>query len=275
MKILIIGAKGMLGQELVRAFSDQEAVAWDREEIDISEEQNVKQKVEDERPDIVINSAAYNDVDGAENSTDLANQINGRAVGYLANACQRLAIPLVHYSTDYVFEGANKEGYDENARPNPINAYGRSKYLGEEELRKKTDKFYLIRLSRLFGHSGAGKKSFPELMIALSEKRDEIEVVDEEVACPTYAWDLARLTRQIIDKQLPYGVYHGANSGHCTWYEFAEETFKINGKNVRLIPVPGARFPRPAPRPRYSALLNTKLPPQRDWQSALKEFFLK
>ncbi len=288
-KILVIGAKGMLGQALCAAFAKDNAVLpWDKEELDITDPKAISYQLKAVVPDVLINSAAYTDVDGAESNVELANTINGHAVGNIASVCKELDIPLVHFSTEYVFDGEKKAGYREDDIPNPISAYGRSKFLGEQELQKNTDKFYLIRLSRLFGETtpspppsparGEGvnyrKKSFVELMLALAKTKTEIEVVDEEVSSPTYARDLAAATREIIEKKLPFGIYHRTNGGSCTWYEFAGEIFKITGKNVKINPVPASRFPRAAKRPKYAVLLNTKLPAMRDWKKALREFLI-
>lgn len=276
MKVLIIGAKGMLGQELARVFSPgNEVIAWDREEIDITREEVVSSKLSGLRPGLVINAAAYNNVDAAEADEQTANAVNGRAVGYLARACKTIGTVLVHYSTDYVFNGRQRAGYDETAQPHPISKYGASKYLGEQELRRYAEKFYLMRLSKLFGKeaaSGAGKKSFVALMLELSETRDTLDVVDEELSSPTYAPDLAARTREIVMGGLPFGIYHCTNAGAVTWYGFAKTIFEIAGRNVKLNPVPASRFPRPAQRPQYGVLLNTKLPPARPWQEALRDF---
>jgi len=275
MKILIIGAKGMLGQELVQVFNDHEVLAWDREECDIANQEEIGQKVREAKPDVIINAAAYNNVDKAEEEKDVADKLNGYAVGYLAAAAKELDIPMVHYSTEYVFRGDNKDGYKESDRPDPISAYGASKYLGELELAKNTDKYYLIRLSRLFGKMGAGenvKRSFVDTMVELAKTKDELDIVDEEVSSPTYALDLARLTRHILEGDYEYGIYHGANRGACTWYGLAQDIFKIIEKDIKLNPVPASKFPRPAKRPQFAILLNTKLPEARTWQEALWEY---
>ncbi|MDP3741215.1 MAG: dTDP-4-dehydrorhamnose reductase [bacterium] len=283
MKILIIGAKGMLGTQLVRVFSkDNEVVAWDREEIDITKNAECRMQILELKPGLLINAAAYNDVDGAEKKPDTANAINGHAVGQLAAVAANLDIPIVHFTTDYVFDGEKQQGYFESDKPNPISTYAQSKLLGEQELQKNTDKFYLIRLSRLFGSSplsplpdGEGnqrKKSFVSLMLELAKAKKEIEVVDEELSSPTYAPDLAERTKYIFENKLPFGIYHATNSGACTWYGLAREIFKIVGIDVKLVPVPASLFARPAKRPKYSILLNTKLPQMRSWQEALKEY---
>jgi len=275
MKVLIIGAKGMLGQELVKVFHDHEVLAWDREDCDITKKDEVQNKIQQAAPDLVINSAAYNDVDGAERNKDLADRINGYAPGYIAEAADKAGARLVHYSTDYVFRGDRKQGYKEDAMPDPISVYGLSKYLGELETVKFTKKYYLIRLSRLFGKPGIGedaKKSFVDKMLELAKTRDKLDVINEEVSCPTYAPDLAKRTREIVEGDYDFGIYHGANKGACTWYEFCQNIFKIKEISVKLNPVPGSKFPRPAKRPAYSILLNTKLPEARTWQEALWQY---
>lgn len=275
MKILIIGAKGMLGQELTQVFHDHEVLAWDREDCDITDKEGIQAKIREQKPDVVINAAAYNNVDKAEEEKDIADKLNGYAVGYLAEVAKEIDAAMVQYSTEYVFDGENKDGYKEDDRPNPISVYGTSKYLGELELAKFTDKYFLIRLSRLFGKMGAGenvKRSFVDTMVELSKTKDELDVVDEEVSSPTYAPDLARLTRNILEGDYEYGIYHGANRDSCTWYGFAQDIFKILEKNIKLNPVAGSKFPRPAKRPAYAVLLNTKLPEARTWQEALWEY---
>lgn len=275
MKILIIGSKGMLGQDLAEVFSVQELILWDKDEIDITDEDLAFKKIKEEKPDVIINSAAYNDVDGCEDSFELAKKVNGYAVGYLAKAAKEIGAVLIHYSTDYVFKGDKKEGYKEDDRPNPQSKYAESKYLGEQELQKNTDKYYLIRTSRLFGKPAiavGAKKSFVDKMLELSKNHDKLEVVDEEYSNPTYTPDLARQTKYIVENKLLFGIYHAVNEGACTWYEFAKEIFKIKNIDVKLVPVGSDKFPRLAKRPNYSSLINTKLPKLRSWQEALRDY---
>lgn len=273
MKILIIGAKGMLGQALCEAFAPSHAVlAWDREEIDITDLGIYRNNLFAARPDLIINAAAYTDVDGAEANPEIANAINGAAVGNLAALAKQLGSHIIHYSTEYVFDGTKQEGYREDDVPNPISVYGQSKLLGEQELMKNADKYYLIRLSRLFGRSGGGKKSFVEKILELAQSKSEIEVIDEEVSCPTYAKDLAEATVALLESGQGSGIYHLPNTGACTWYQFADEVFKLSKKDVKLKPVPGAKFARAAKRPAYAELLNTKFITLRPWAEALDEF---
>lgn len=278
MKVLIIGAKGMLGQELVHTFSDMQVIAWDRDTIDITQKDDVWKKIKEVQPNILINAAAYNAVDKAEKEWKRANMVNGYAVGYLAQITAQLDIPIVHYSSDYVFYGDKKEGYIETDQPNPQGKYAQSKYLGEKELQNNTSKYYIIRLSRLFGkpaQSKDAKKSFVDIILELARNKDVIKAIDEEVSSPTYSSDLAALTKRIILDNYPFGVYHGANEGSCTWYGFAKEIFVIKGIDKEIVPVGVGEFPRKAPRPSFSILLNTKLPKQRQWEQALKEYLEK
>ena len=288
-KVLIIGEKGMLGQELVRVFSapsprraqqgGYEVIAWDRDEIDITNEVQVKEKVGALAPQIIINAAAYNAVDKAEDPAEfeLAKKLNGLAPGYLARIARDLSAVFVHFSTDYVFNGEKKEGYFENDEPSPISNYGFSKLMGEREVEKIGGQYFIIRLQKLFGSPASvvgAKKSFFETMLALAQTKKELEVVDEELANFTYAPDLAQRTKYLIENDSPSGIYHITNeSNPVTWFGAVKVLFEAAGiKDVKLIPVTADKFPRPAKRPRYSILLNTKLPPLRPWSEALKEF---
>lgn len=296
MKVLIIGAKGMLGQELVREFGGNgyEVISWDKEEIDITKKDLVLEKIKSARPEIIINAAAYNAVDKIEEEEkNFADQANGYAVGNLSEAAQAINGLLVHYGTDYVFDGKEIDGYKEDATPNPQSIYANSKWIGEQILTHKNFqfpisnfqtnpkskipnlKYYLIRTSRLFGKPAkteGAKKSFVDVMLKCAEEKDCLELVDEELSSPTYVLDLAKRTREIIEWKKPFNIYHVTNAGGCTWYGWAKKIFELSGKSVKLIPVGADRFPRPAKRPKYSLLLNTKLPPMRSWEEALAEY---
>lgn len=276
MKVLILGSHGMLGQELVKVFSNNEVIAWDREDLDITDQMQVFQKIVELRPDIILNSAAYNAVDKAEEEKDLTFAVNADAVKYLAQVSNEIGAIFVHYGTDYVFEGIERGGYKEGDAKNPQSIYAQSKAKGEEYLREIGGKYYLIRLSRLFGKPGIGdgsKKSFVDMILNLAKEKKELEVINEELSSPTYAPDLAKITKELIDQKHPFGIYHGANSGACTWYELAGEALKLKNISCKMIPVPASRFQRSAVRPKYSVLLNTKLTPARSWQEALKNYF--
>lgn len=286
MKIIILGARGNLGSQLVKVFSANkkyEVIAWDKEEIDICDRELVFKKVDDIKPDIIINAAAYNAVDKCEESEAefaLAKKINAEAVGYLVEASLETNAVLIHYSSDYVFAGDKKEGYKEDDEPKPINKYGETKLAGEEEIIKKSGqglKYYLIRPSKLFGpkaENESAKPSFFDLMLASAKKKKELEVVNEEVSCFTYTPDLARATKKLLESDKGYGIYHITNVGRATWYEAAVELFKITGKKIKINPVKGDKFPRPAKRPAYSVLVNTKFDMQRSWEDALREYLV-
>ncbi|MCX6762512.1 MAG: dTDP-4-dehydrorhamnose reductase [Candidatus Moranbacteria bacterium] len=279
-RILIIGSHGMLGQDLVRVFdADQswEVFAYDRDQVDIISEDSLRRKIEEVDPSAVINATGYNAVDKCEADEiefELAKKINGYGPGILAKICKEKNIPMVHYVSDYVFDGEKGE-YAESDKPSPISNYGRSKFLGEEEIQKNTDKFYLIRTSKLFGKPGfspMSKKSFFDTMIALAKDNSVLKIVDEEKSCFTYTPDLALETKKMIEEKIPFGIYHVVNEGACTWYEAACELFKLARIDVEVIPVSSSEFPRPAKRPNSSVLLNTKLKPLRNYKEALREY---
>ncbi|MFA6047602.1 MAG: dTDP-4-dehydrorhamnose reductase [Parcubacteria group bacterium] len=302
-KILILGAKGMLGQELVKTFrkdSDYKVIGWDREDIDIASEKEVSKKIGIIKPSIIINAAAYNAVDKCEEDKkefELAKKINGLAPGYLAKVAKKLKATLVHYSTDYVFNGQPEinepqgcthvcatcslhggepeVGFCEDDKPDPINKYAETKLLGEKEVQKNLKNYYIIRLSWLFGKpaiSKNAKRSFFDIMLELGGKNKEVRAVDDETGQFTYAPDLVIKTKEIIDSKKPFGIYHVTNSDPCSWYEAAIELYKQAGLKTKVIPVTGDAFPRPAKRPFYSVLVNTKLNPMRSYKEALKEY---
>jgi dTDP-4-dehydrorhamnose reductase len=274
-KILILGSKGMLGGQFVKLFSSA-AVGWDKEECDVLNAEDLKEKIGRLKPSVVINCVAFNDVDGAEGKPDLAFKLNTEAVGLLANICKNLDIPLIHFSTNYVFSG-KKGSYGEADEPNPESIYGKTKHQGEIELINNTEKYYLIRTSVLFGLKGesqVSKKSFVELMLDLSQKNETVKAVDDEVNSLTYVVDLARGVEVLLREKKPFGIYHIINEGQASWYDFAKEIFEINKKQINLIPVPASEFSRKAKRPSKSVLVNSKLPPLRPWQEALNEFLI-
>ncbi|MBI2485289.1 dTDP-4-dehydrorhamnose reductase [Candidatus Uhrbacteria bacterium] len=275
MKTLILGAKGMLGQELVKAFADHELTAWDREECDVLTPVS-EEKIRSLAPDLIVNAVAYNDVDRAEEEgKELAYKLNAEAPGNLARIARELNTTFVHYGTDFVFDG-EKGSYSEEDEPHPISVYGASKLKGEQAVLASGARAYVIRLARLFGKpavSEGGKKSFVDLMLDLASKKDHLNLVDDEIASPTYALDLARATREIVEKYPP-GLYHAANSGKCSWYEFAKEIFRLKDMVIDISPVSGKMFPRAASRPHDASLVSIKLPLQRLWQEALNEYLL-
>lgn len=274
MKILIIGSKGMLGHELVEVFkTSHELTLWDRNEIDIADKDDVNEKITELNPDIVINAAAYTAVDDAETNNEIAYKVNGYAVGYLSGVCKEINALLVHFSTDYVFDGQNKDGYAEDHHAaGALNEYGKSKLLGEKMISDVSPRYYLIRTAWLFGKSG---KNFIETMLRLAAEGKDLKVVNDQIGSPTYAKDLAKKVRELIESKRPYGIYHITNSGVCSWYDFAKEIFDIAGLKPVINPVKSEEFRTPAKRPNFSVLLNTKLPKMRPWQEALRDYLIE
>lgn len=278
MKILILGAKGTLGQALIQEFNDfnYQVTAWDREEADLTDA-STKEKILNLKPEIIINATGYNAVDKCEvdnQEKELAFKINAEVPEMLAQTAKELNAIFVNYSSDNVFFGDKESGYREDDLPNPINVYGKSKFEGEKLVQAVGGKYYIIRPSRIFGIPGISamsKKTFIDIMID-KKNETEIKLVHEEKSSPTYAPDLAKFTRELVESNKPFGIYHGANQGACTWYEWAAEIFKIVGFSPKLTPVPRSGFPRPSKCPMFSELLNTKTPLQRSWQDALREY---
>jgi dTDP-4-dehydrorhamnose reductase len=273
---LILGAKGTLGGQLLKLYP--EATAWDREDVDVLDFPSLRAKVADlpDPPDAIVNCVAFNDVDGAEDHPDRAFALNGDFVGTLAAYARELGLPLVHYSTNYVFDGVQGE-YIETDAPSPLSVYGRSKLRGEQLLLAAGGHGCVLRTAVIFGPKGASdlsKKSFVDIMLDLSAKRDTIQAVSDEINSVTYAPDLAAATRDVLERMPAPGIYHTVNSGAASWFDFAREIFRIAGRPVTVLPVASTHFPRKAQRPPKAVLLSTKLPPMRPWTAALADFLL-
>jgi len=253
-----------------------EATGWDREDIDVLDYPSLRAKIGSLgfTPDAIVNCVAFNDVDGAEDHPDRAFALNADFVGELAGYAKDIGVPLVHYSTNYVFDGVRGE-YTEADPPAPLSVYGRSKLRGEQLAAASGSWCYIVRTAVIFGPKGASdlsKKSFVDLMLDLAAKRDALQVVSDEINSLTYASDLAAGTHGLLGALPPPGIYHLANSGGASWFDFAQEIFRIAGKNTTVLPVPSSHFRRKATRPPRAILLNTKLPPLRPWKAALAEF---
>ena len=258
-KTVILGASGMLGSDLSGVFPD--ASKFTHHDLDITNKQQVLKTIEAISPDVVINAAAYTNVDECEDEQNLALEVNGHAPGYMAQACSGIGAILVHFSTDYVFDGSKKE-YVESDTTNPINVYGQSKLMGEQEIIKNMDNYRIIRTSWLFGVHG---RNFVEAMLRLSEEMDAVKVVNDQFGKPTFTADLARKTSEIIG--LSPGIYHITNDGVCSWYEFASAIID------NVVPCSSDEFLKKAKRPEYSVLVNTKTTPMRHWKEALVDYF--
>ena len=267
MKVLVLGANGLLGHDLVSVFRNEELVSWTRKELDITKRNDVISKIKELKPDVVINAAAYTDVDGAESNRDLNLSVNAYAVGYIAEACRLAGASLLHISSDYVFDG-NQSGYTEYDRTSPINEHGRAKALAEELIKKKMEKYFIVRTSWLFGRHG---KNFVDTILRLAKERDSLAVVNDQVGCPSYSRDVAVKIKEIV-MGYDFGIYHITNSGSCSWFEFASKIVELAGLKTPVTPITSAELSRPAKRPKCSILINTKLEPLRDWVSSLKDY---
>lgn len=258
-RILILGAYGMLGNALQNIFPEAILKGHD---LDITDETVINRFIEDLNPSNVINAAGYTNVDGCEENQELAFAANGESLQYISFACNEVKANLIHYSTDYIFDGTKKE-YVETDIPNPINVYGKSKLLGEKNIIKNMENYRIIRTSGLFGEHG---KNFVDTILTLSAQLPEVKVVNDQTTKQTYTIDLAEKTLEIIS--LNPGVYHCTNDGSCTWYEFACDCIS------NAAPCTTAEFPRKAKRPQYSVLTNTKTTQLRHWKLALNEYLM-
>jgi len=269
--ILVVGSRGMLGHDLMQVLTG-DVRGVDIEEIDITSFESTRRVLLTLKPEVVVNAAAYTDVDGCETKRELAMQVNGEGVAHLALAAREIGAKLVHVSTDYVFDGSKKGPYDEWDCTNPINIYGVSKLMGERFVSTLTNRFQIVRTSWLYGSNG---RNFVETIIKLLSERESIEVVDDQTGCPTYTYDVARKLREVVGKG--YGIYHITNTGNCSWYDFALAIALKMGLKKQITPVSSERFRRPAKRPANSVLGNTILRLEsigepRHWKDALGEY---
>lgn len=269
--ILVVGCKGMLGQELMGVFGSS-ARGVDVEEIDITDLSSVQRVLVTLKPTVVVNAAAYTDVDGCQAHAEQAMQVNGEGVAHLAMVSKEIGAKLVQVSTDYIFDGKKGSPYLEDDLCAPLSVYGESKLAGEMNTWFNPDHL-IVRTQWLYGHAG---KNFVETMLRLAGERDELTVVDDQVGSPTWTRDLALAIKALIEKGCS-GTYHAANAGFVSWNGFAKEIFRLAGLDVTVKPMTTAELDRPAPRPLYSTLDCTKLAhdtgftPQ-PWQEALKRY---
>jgi dTDP-4-dehydrorhamnose reductase len=271
----------MLGSDLMKAFSPvHEVVGLDLKDMDITQIEQCRAKVKDIRPDVLINAAAFTRVDDCETHEKEACLVNGYGAGNLAEVAAAAGAVLVHYSTDYIFDGQKNGAYLEEDLPNPKSVYGKSKLLGENLVRQNCEHHLILRISWLFGQNGA---NFIRTIIGAARKGGPLRVVNDQTGSPTYSKDVAAHTLKMVSAGCR-STYHLTNSGSCTWFELASEALvwaKIEG--ISITPVPSSEFPRPAPRPANSVLANTRLakegfPIMRPWQDAAKDYideFLK
>ncbi|MEV4108180.1 dTDP-4-dehydrorhamnose reductase [Nonomuraea sp. NPDC049695] len=267
MRWLITGAGGMLAADVLHrtALTGEPVLAFGRSELDLRDRRAVRDFVSAYRPRVVINCAAWTAVDDAEIHEAEALAVNGHAVRWLAEACDVAGARLLHVSTDYVFDGAARVPYREDAPPGPVNAYGRTKLAGERAALEHGH--YVVRTAWMYGASGT---NFVRTMIRLAGERPAIDVVDDQRGQPTWTVDLADYLVRLAQSDLPPGVYHGTSAGETTWCGFAKEIFTLLGDDPeRVRPVPTTAYPRPARRPANSVLAHTRWEPIRHWRTAL------
>jgi len=277
-RILVIGAKGMLGRELMdilhSSFSKDEVIGWDIEEIDVQKEDESVMKIEALRPEVVIHIAAYTDVDGCELNPEKAFAVNAEGTRHIALAASKCRAKMVYLSTDYVFDGEKREPYLESDPPRPLNVYGHSKLKGEQYVQQWVEDSLIIRTQWLYGPFG---KNFVASILQQAREKEVLSIVDDQAGSPTYTGDLARAVCKLFQLDVR-GIFHVANSDFCTWYTFGQAILKLSGVNrVKVLPISSRELCRPAARPSYSVLNCQKLKKEtgltmRPWSEALKDY---
>ena len=272
-KLLITGYKGQLATELAQLLAGKyEIIGTDRDELDITDRDSTIRLVKEISPSVVINAAAYNDVDKAESQKELVFLINAKGPENIATACEEVKAKFVHLSSDYVFDGKKRTPYIESDITNPLNVYGKSKVEAEKLVSNSCSRHFLLRTAWLYGAFG---NNFLKTMLKLSQEKDEVGVVNDQMGTPTYSLDLARTIAHIIETD-DYGLYHATNAGECSWYDFAKEIFRVAGKKTQVYPIDTPQSQREALRPAYSVMENRRLEKEhgyfmRSWEEALGE----
>ncbi|MBN2655277.1 MAG: dTDP-4-dehydrorhamnose reductase [Nitrospirae bacterium] len=279
MKIIITGAAGQLGTELQHtAPSEFEVAALTREHLDIIDNAQIDDAIVMHKPNIIINTAAYVKVDIAEDEPEAAFKLNAIAVRNLALRCQEKGIILLHVSTDYVFDGAKEpEPYLECDRPNPLSTYGVSKLAGELYALNLCKNIYVVRTAGLYGSRGSAGKggNFVLAILKKAKTKEPITVIDDIIASPTYARDCASAIWQILKAQMPFGIYHAANSGSCSWHEFAKHIVTKAGLDAEIKSTKQALYPSKARRASWSVLGTSSNIKMRHWKEAVDEYLDK
>ncbi|HKT88442.1 MAG TPA: dTDP-4-dehydrorhamnose reductase [Candidatus Sulfotelmatobacter sp.] len=272
MRVLIFGATGLLGKALVREWGGDEVTGLSSRDVDIRDGSQVQRTVSAIRPDWIVLSAAYTDVDGCESKPELVFSVNRDGPVHVAKAAKEVGAKLLFLSSDYVFDGQKTSPYETDDRRNPQSVYGRSKAEAEVGLLETLPECCIARTSWLFGSGG---KCFPDTILKIAASRPALDVVDDQRGSPTYSVDLARAIVQLCRKNA-HGIVHVTNSGNCTWYEFAREIIADAGLPTEVRPTTSERMARPAPRPAYSVLSATSLHrygiEMPSWKDALKRY---
>jgi dTDP-4-dehydrorhamnose reductase len=280
MKVLLIGASGQLAQDLHQqlASAGNAVIPVTHEQLDIRDAARVREVVGQTRPEVIINTAAFHRVDDCEGQAELAFAVNEAGVGNVAQAAEAASVLLAHFSTDYVFDGAKRSPYVEKDQPRPLSVYGKSRLAGERAVQQNCSRYVIVRTCGLYGLAGSRSKAgnFPETMLRLAGQGKKLSVVDDQICTPTSTSDLARHLTTLL-RSRPTGVFHMTNTGECSWFQFAQEIFRLSGVSAQLTPTTSAAYAAKAKRPPYSVLDNAQLraagfPDFRPWQEALAEY---
>jgi dTDP-4-dehydrorhamnose reductase len=274
-KILITGSGGMLGSMLAKLAREKghEVIPLERAQLDITDKSHIHKAITEFKPDVVVNCAAYTNVEQAEDDVELSKQINGKAPGLLAKECHTHKVIFIHISTDNVFGDNDPKGHVESdkLKDDQLNQYAKSKAEGEKNVLKNNPEAYIVRTSWVFGPNG---KNFVDTILMLAETRNEFSVVIDDIGVPTYTKDISNQILYIIENQdkLKPGIYHAVSEGHTSRYELAKKVFELSGKNVKVNEMYAKDYPRKAAIPNFSILLNTKLPKLQNWEDAVKKY---
>jgi dTDP-4-dehydrorhamnose reductase len=272
MKVIVIGATGLLGKALMREWTGDEVVGLGSDDLDIRNPVAIREFVQKSRPDWIVLAAAYTDVDGCESHADLAFSVNRDGAVNVAEAAKKVGSKLIFLSSDYVFDGKKRSPYEANDARNPQSVYGRTKAEAEVRLFEVLPDVCIARTSWLFGTGG---KCFPDTILKLAANRRALDVVNDQRGCPTFAADLAKAIIALC-RAGAHGIVHVTNSGDCSWFEFAQEIVKEAGVAVEVRPVSSTQMPRPAPRPPYSVLSATSVHrygiEMPEWKDALRRY---
>ena len=277
MRLLVVGADGQLGSDVVRLLSPTvEVTARVMDELDVTDRAALRRALEALHPDVVVNCAAYTAVDRAESEQDAAYRVNVLGACNVAQAARRVGARVVYFSTDYVFDGAASEPYDEDAPVGPLSVYGRTKLLGEQVTREANPDHLILRLAWMYGSTG---HNFVRTILRLAREKDQLRIVDDQVGSPTFTEDVVHQLWTAIEEGCS-GTYHCVNAGQASWYAFATHIVHRLGLNVPVIPIQTVDYPTPARRPAYSVLADRKftleeLNGMRSWEDALDDCLLR
>ena len=257
MKILVTGVKGQLGYDLCRILADRKIdhLGVDIDDFDITDREATLRFITNYRPDAVIHCSAFTAVDRAESEVELCTRVNAEGPANIAEAANLIGAKMMYISTDYVFPGTGEKAYEPNDTTGPLSVYGKTKLMGEEAIRKTSDRHFIVRISWVFGKNG---NNFVKTMLRLGDIKEELNVVCDQIGSPTYTYDLSKLLCDMIVTDR-FGTYHATNEGLCSWAEFAEEIMRLGGKTTKINPIPTSEYPTAAVRPLNSRMSKDKL----------------